>query len=576
MEFEKLGWNVERLPGSEVGSQSQFGLLTSGTSTPSPLNFSTDSIISMPAALRPLSPWLEQVSIETWLLAIWALGATIGIVHLLRARRRCLEQLAADCGEPDRATLGLLNNLVSKSKTNRRPELLFSSELSSPIALAGGTLYVPARVVDELSETEQQAVLAHELAHTVRRDPEWQLVLAVLSRLFFFQPLLRLTARRLETEAELLCDDHAAVWAGSGVALARGLRQVAIWTCDKARVPAWTGTPMVLPADSNRSALVQRVERLLADRVETPTRRSRLTLFATLGLFAVAMACTGPGVDVSDPRNRASVSHEGNGLPIIRAALLNETSAETSSESGRSTFGNDPEGQICVLILDKDGNVTFDFPDAIQIPVTEGDLLIAGSLSYAGDAKGFGELLEQIGFATLGFRPTFILKIGLDTGSNEWLTLLQELAAAGQANIQFEMSNETLIATPMSSMDTGVVPNHSLEISIIVANEGRRIELDSNLPWSGDGPFKFDGRSVRYTATGPDQPADQAGMVSSQGLATDTVAGVASYVSAQLEEQPGLGAIIIAGEGTVFDDVDDLLEALKTAGVQRIEFVGRR
>ncbi|MFT5287815.1 MAG: hypothetical protein ACI8TQ_004003, partial [Planctomycetota bacterium] len=50
MEFEKLGWNVERLPGSEVGSQSQFGLLTSGTSTPSPLNFSTDSIISMPAA----------------------------------------------------------------------------------------------------------------------------------------------------------------------------------------------------------------------------------------------------------------------------------------------------------------------------------------------------------------------------------------------------------------------------------------------------------------------------------------------------------------------------------------------
>ena len=67
-----------------------------------------------------------------------------------------------------------------------------SQALGSPVALSRREICIPRRAQFEMSAGEQQGMLAHELAHLVRRDPAWLRIAHVIERMFFFQPLNRL------------------------------------------------------------------------------------------------------------------------------------------------------------------------------------------------------------------------------------------------------------------------------------------------------------------------------------------------------------------------------------------------
>ena len=58
-------------------------------------------------------------------------------------------------------------------------------------------IVVPGQAVQGLSLAHQESLLAHELAHVLRRDPAWRLVALLVERVLFFQPLNRLASRRV-------------------------------------------------------------------------------------------------------------------------------------------------------------------------------------------------------------------------------------------------------------------------------------------------------------------------------------------------------------------------------------------
>ena len=97
-------------------------------------------------------------------------------------------------------------------------------------------------------------MLAHELAHLVRRDPQWLVLACLVERAFFFQPLNRLASRGIMESAEYLADDWAAHRSGH-VPLARCLVKVAEWI-----QASPLGVPMAGMAEE-RSHLSARVAR---------------------------------------------------------------------------------------------------------------------------------------------------------------------------------------------------------------------------------------------------------------------------------------------------------------------------
>ncbi|HWB75685.1 MAG TPA: M56 family metallopeptidase, partial [Nannocystaceae bacterium] len=140
---------------------------------------------------------------------------------------------------------------------------------------------------------QQESMLAHELAHVLRRDPAWQVASALVEAVFFFQPLHHLVRRKLEECAEYQCDDWAARHSGTGVHLAKCLAEVAAW------VEHHPVVPLASTMASSRSPIVRRITRLLDERRRAVAELAPAWRVGTaLGLLG-AIAWLAPGVSAS-------------------------------------------------------------------------------------------------------------------------------------------------------------------------------------------------------------------------------------------------------------------------------------
>lgn len=163
--------------------------------------------------------------------------------------------------------------------------------LTSPVALGGREICLPARALADLDPIRLESILAHELAHLERRDPFWLALARIVEAIFFFQPLNRVARRRLQESAEFASDAWAAARIARPLDLAHCLARVAEWTIAAPRVP--------VPAMAERRGpvLVRRVERLATGRLApeaTPGTRVRLAAAAAL----VALVLFAPRGDV--------------------------------------------------------------------------------------------------------------------------------------------------------------------------------------------------------------------------------------------------------------------------------------
>jgi len=84
-------------------------------------------------------------------------------------------------------------------------------------------ILIPAAVVARLSPAEMEAVLAHELAHIIRRDYLVNLIQTVVESLLFYHPAVWWVSHRIRQEREHCCDDIAVEVCGDRAEYSRAL-----------------------------------------------------------------------------------------------------------------------------------------------------------------------------------------------------------------------------------------------------------------------------------------------------------------------------------------------------------------
>jgi len=229
-----------------------------------------------------------------WLGWIWVLlaGAILGWVvcarvMLWRFRRRH--------AAPDDATLGHRVAVLARRLGLRRPVcLLEAASLRVPVAFGTfrPTIVLPPRFAEEFELRQQEAVLAHELAHLAARDPAWQLLADLLCAVLWWQPLAWWLRRRLRASSEAAADEASLLVPGGPDALAGCLVAMGRRLAGPGRL-GWVS----IEGGGFRSSLGRRVERLLdlPKRSRRVPGRRRLALAKTalpLSLVLVAVLCT--------------------------------------------------------------------------------------------------------------------------------------------------------------------------------------------------------------------------------------------------------------------------------------------
>lgn len=265
----------------------------------------------------PPAPWDPRIVIAVSVAAVgcFLLGLTRLWGQTIWLRRRF-----ADCRLLTKGPAAEeLASLLAQQRRSKKVRLLSSGHYAEPAAfgLWRWHIVLPTRAEAELTREELRSLLAHELAHLVRRDIWWLCIGRLLCTAFAYQPLNFWARWQWQRAAEFLCDEWAIDRTGDRFALANCLTTVAQW-----RIGAETLTGS-LAATGHRSTLSERVESL----VENDTTRhppSKIRSLCLAGIVLVSMITLiihGPTATFALPTLSAPTSDEGTESPTDATAF---------------------------------------------------------------------------------------------------------------------------------------------------------------------------------------------------------------------------------------------------------------
>jgi beta-lactamase regulating signal transducer with metallopeptidase domain len=119
----------------------------------------------------------------------------------------------------------ILNKLALQSRFNTGIELLESALVRSPLTIGHlkPVILFPIGLINRLSESEVEAILAHELAHILRRDYIFNILQSVVEVVFYFHPAVWWLSAQVRQERESACDDRAIALVGNKMNYAKAL-----------------------------------------------------------------------------------------------------------------------------------------------------------------------------------------------------------------------------------------------------------------------------------------------------------------------------------------------------------------
>lgn len=277
---------------------------TPGATAPAVVAMAADaapqSVHTPSAATVSPPPQLGNADPPGWPLAVaalttlWLAVALLGCLRLLWQALRLTLHARRLPPWPDPELAATLHGLVPARQT---PELR-ASTATSPWAW-GRVIGLPRWTATRLDARQREAVLRHELAHLLRRDPAWRLLTRAAACAGWLQPLNRLALRRLDLLMEAACDRWAADSGDARQALAEGLMRCAE-QLHRHRTPRLA----LAMLRHDTPPLLARMRLLLEPQTmsSSPLRHARWYLAGSLLLTAIALpaALLPPGTSLRD------------------------------------------------------------------------------------------------------------------------------------------------------------------------------------------------------------------------------------------------------------------------------------
>lgn len=253
-------------------------------------------------------PYFDQhlpLIVTAWLLGLLAMTLRFlgGLAYLDRLRHYRVRPLPA-------VWQRRLTELGERAGLRRSVTLLESALVKAPLVAGhlSPVILLPLGTISGLSQAHLEAILAHELAHIVRRDYLMNLVQSITEILFFYHPGVWFVNACLRTERENCCDDIATSMCGSPLTLAQALTGLAELGHDRFSAPR-----LAVAAVGPDGSLLGRVRRLVQRR-SAPTF-SEGFMAAVVVLGGIVLLGVSTAFSMADPHfkiNRNETMAVGN------------------------------------------------------------------------------------------------------------------------------------------------------------------------------------------------------------------------------------------------------------------------
>jgi|GEM_PF-2542656 len=271
----------------------------------------------------------------------------------------------------------------------RRIPIYLSQRISSPSVLGffQQAIYLPVSFLSGTPQDQVRVILAHEVAHCLRRDALVNLVQSFLEIIQFYHPAIWWMSRKLRDEREYCCDDYAIEKCGQPILMARALMDLQNITNRMA--PA---TPGLSAAGRLRS----RIERLFITKEKTMDLGQKLLAILFIlgvGLVILPMQSISKNLfsEFQQAKQKAADNVKVTAQVQDDAQQMVTVTDSLKKDSSKLVVVKEGEESHTYTIKSQDGKVVSVEKDGKVIPKEELDLRIDTEKEFwhGNDGKNF-------------------------------------------------------------------------------------------------------------------------------------------------------------------------------------------
>jgi len=155
---------------------------------------------------RPIQnlPWYLVLQV------IWLSGFLFSTIGLLRSLHN-VDQITRRSKKLSAKEYRVFNRVMHRSESQYSGlQCRRSSEIHAPVlaGIASPVLLVPEGLFEHFDEAEIRAILRHEVAHVMRKDPICNFLQKLILSIFWFHPLVHQMDKMISRAREEICDNH--------------------------------------------------------------------------------------------------------------------------------------------------------------------------------------------------------------------------------------------------------------------------------------------------------------------------------------------------------------------------------
>jgi beta-lactamase regulating signal transducer with metallopeptidase domain len=289
---------------------------------------------------------------------VWIMGVALFVLKLLGGISYVYYLRSRLNFPADEYWIETLDKLKNKVGVKQSIDLLESALTRTPMVVGHlkPMILFPIGAINKLSPTEVEAILAHEIAHVMRKDFIFNILQSVVEALFYYHPAVWVISSTIRNERENCCDDVAIEICGNSMDYAKALVMVQ----EMAYYPMFQ--PAMAFAGNRKNQLLYRVQRIL----NQPQNKTNVMekLIATCTLVVVMM-----GLSFGE-KSFANNNVNDKNTPSVET-LAETTEGDTSPESPVSpTAPVPPTATFYIYFKDK--------TDSLKVPTD----VISGKYEY--------------------------------------------------------------------------------------------------------------------------------------------------------------------------------------------------
>jgi beta-lactamase regulating signal transducer with metallopeptidase domain len=272
------------------------------------------------------------------LLTLWSLGMVImairfagGLVYVQRLRTAGVTALGSRWQNQ-------VAYLTRKAGYTGMVEVRASANVTTPLVIGWlkPIILLPTCAITGLSASDLEMILAHEVAHIVRKDYLVNLLQSVAEVLFFYHPAVWYLSAQMRVERENCCDDKALTLCGNPLELARALAALAELLHTEPHAPNLAVAALGTPQN-----LVSRVRRLVLRSSTTPSLREGVLIIC---LALALVAASGSALSIASQRTNHLETSSASSIESKTSVTTSKGVNNQTVSSSQQAYASDYRG----------------------------------------------------------------------------------------------------------------------------------------------------------------------------------------------------------------------------------------